>query len=78
MNYNIIAILVRQPSKVGEELQNLLGLYGNIIRTRLGLHREETAGGVILLDLTGEQNQINSFIEMLNNIQGIEYKHVVM
>ncbi|HOK38413.1 MAG: hypothetical protein WHW07_08235 [Bacteroidales bacterium] len=78
MEYNVISILVREPVKVGSKLQDVLSLYGCVIRTRLGLNREEIAGGIILMELNGDQNQINLLISELNEIEGIEFKQIII
>lgn len=78
MEYNVISILVREPVKVGTKLQELLSLYGCVIRIRLGLHREEIAGGIIILELSGDQKQIDLLIAELNDIEGIEFKQIII
>lgn len=76
MEYNIITILVKKPEKVGTKLQDILSLYGCVIRTRLGLHREEIKGGIIILDVYGDQNQINLLLGELKEIEGIDFKQI--
>lgn len=76
MEFQIIGILVREPEKLGIKLQDLLGLYGCIIRNRIGLNREGIKGGIIILDLHGDQNQIDKFYNELEELIGIEYKQI--
>jgi len=76
MNYEIIGILVRNPTTCGKKLQELLTLYGCVIRNRLGINREEVKGGIIILDIAGNLEQINLLKKELTNLDGIEYKHI--
>jgi hypothetical protein len=74
MEYNVLVLLVKNPSLVGDKLQNLLTLYGCVVRHRLGLNRDNVEGGIIILDLTGDENQIKLFIREISEIDGIDYK----
>ncbi|MDD2386318.1 MAG: hypothetical protein PHP52_05995 [Bacteroidales bacterium] len=76
MKYEIIGILVRNPEFGAKKLQETLTLYGCIIRNRLGINRNEVKGGIIILDIEGDEKQIKLFLEELNNIEGIEYQHI--
>ncbi|PLX06378.1 MAG: hypothetical protein C0596_18090 [Marinilabiliales bacterium] len=76
MSYNIIGILVRKPEAGSIKLQEVLTRYGNVIRNRLGIHRDEVAGGIIILDIYGDNNQKELFYKELDSIDGIEYKHI--
>lgn len=76
MEYNILGIIIRQPKVTGEKLQDLFLQFGCIIKTRLGLNREEINEGIIILDLNGDQHQIELFINKLDTIKGIEYRHI--
>lgn len=76
MEYRILGILVKEPGKVGENLQNLFSNYGCIIRTRIGLNRDNIQGGVIILDLHGDEHQIELFLNELNDLEGIQYKYI--
>ncbi len=74
MEYNILALLVKNPSLVGDKLQDLLTLYGCVIRHRLGLNRDNVEGGIIILDLAGDEQQIDLLLKELSKLEGIEYK----
>jgi hypothetical protein len=76
MNYNIATILIRKPKIAAEKLQNLFTLYGCIIRSRLGLNRDNIEGGLIILELSGDEKQIVLFTEELNRLEGIDYKYI--
>jgi hypothetical protein len=62
---------VQDPSK----LQSVLTMYGNIIRTRLGLNEETDSRGnrygIILLELAGDVEQFDMLQERLGKIEGI-------
>lgn len=76
MEYEIIGILVRNPEIAAKKLQEILTHYGCIIRNRLGINRDEIKGGIIILDIAGDEKQIELFLKELNNIEGIEFKHI--
>jgi hypothetical protein len=76
MDYNIVTILVRKPKIAAEKLQNLFTLYGCIIRSRLGLNRQSIEGGLIILELSGDEKQIVLFNDELKKIEGIDYKYI--
>lgn len=76
MEYTVAGILVKKPQIVAEKLQNLLSLYGCIIRTRLGLNREAIEGGIIILEIDGDEKQIELFFNDLSKLEGIDYKQI--
>jgi hypothetical protein len=56
--------------------QRLLTKYGNVIRTRLGLHENHyetpTIKGFLLLEMFGEAAEIASFEQAIRKISGIQ------
>ncbi len=58
------------------KLQEIFTIYGNIIKTRLGLNHldDQDAGlnAVILLELYGEESQINHFQDELLAVKGLK------
>lgn len=74
--YKIAGVLVKEPGKAGEKLQQILTAYGCVIRSRLGINNEKFKGGVIILDLTGDENEIELLINKLNNLEGIEVHYM--
>jgi hypothetical protein len=76
MDYSIVTILLRKPKIAAEKLQNLFTLYGCIIRSRLGLNRESIEGGIIILELSGDDKQIVLFNGELKKLEGIDYKYI--
>lgn len=78
MEYNILAILVKDSFLVGEKLQDLFSHFGCVIRTRLGLNNDEKGAPLIIMDLYGDSDQIKLFLNELNKIAGIEYKYKII
>ncbi len=74
----IVGIKVSPSLQDATKLQSVLTLYGNIIRTRLGLNEDvDEAGnryGIILLELVGDQYQFNQLQNRLATIEGIIVK----
>jgi len=75
---NIMAILVESRSSEAQKLQKVLSENGCVIKTRLGIH--DTAddkcsdSGVIILNLTGTDEEIDSLEKELNSLKGIKAK----
>jgi len=61
--------------------QQLLTKYGNVIRTRLGLHEShyETSKikGLLLLEMVGDAAEIASFEKAVSKISGIQVQKMV-
>lgn len=72
----IFGICIRRDAVDVVKFQNLLTTYGNVIRTRLGLHEShyETNAlkGLLLLELAGDKKQIEAFENAVKAIEGIE------
>lgn len=72
----IFGICIRRDAVDVLKFQKLLTTYGNVIRTRLGLHENhyETNAlkGLLLLELVGDQQQIEAFENAVKEIKGIE------
>ncbi|HRZ42379.1 MAG TPA: hypothetical protein P5228_06725 [Bacteroidales bacterium] len=71
----IIGIRVTPEVQDAVQIQNILTMYGNIIRTRLGLNEEtDDRGnryGIILLELSGDPEQFDALQERLLKIHGL-------
>ena len=56
--------------------QHLLTKYGNVIRTRLGLHESHyevpKVKGLLLLEMFGDASEIASFEKAVHKISGIQ------
>ncbi|HTY64416.1 MAG TPA: hypothetical protein VMG30_19355 [Acidobacteriota bacterium] len=76
----VLAVHVTDRLKKVPSVQKLLSQYGDVIRTRLGLHevsKEFSApGGILILDIVNEA-KARQLQKALNKITGIETKLVV-
>lgn len=76
----VLVVHVTDRLKKAPEVQKSLSEFGNVIRTRVGLHevnREYSSPeGVLLLDIVGEA-KARQLQKALNKIRGIETKLVV-
>lgn len=72
----IIGVQLTPDVNNAKKLQEIFTIYGNIIKTRLGLnHLEDTDLGlnaVIVLELYGEETQINRFQDELLAVKGLK------
>jgi hypothetical protein len=77
-NIKIIGILIKDRIKEAGKTQKALTDFAHIIETRMGFHEVSeikcSRVGVIILHLTGNQNEWNQFEEALSQIGGIEVK----
>lgn len=64
-----------------ESVQHLLTEYGCSIRTRLGLHEADkgfcSPNGLLLLEMTDDENTADQLVARLNTIEGVEVKKMV-
>ncbi|MFO7722968.1 MAG: hypothetical protein R6V49_07075 [Bacteroidales bacterium] len=76
----IIGIKVTPEVPDATQIQSILTMYGNIIRTRLGLNEEvDEKGnryGIILLELSGDPEQFEILQRRLERIEGIVLKQM--
>ena len=76
----ILTILVTDRIKEAGNTQKVLSEFGHIIKSRLGFHEvsEKVCSrvGVIILQLTGKEEDWVKFENALSKIDGIEYKNV--
>lgn len=74
----ILGILITDRKKEAGEVQKILTQYGSAIKTRLGLHEvgDETLSeeGLILLELTGSQSEMDNLEKKLESIEGTQTK----
>jgi len=61
-----------------DSVQHWLTKYGCSIRTRLGLHEADkgfcSPNGLLLLEMTDDDAQVNELMTKLNAIEGLEVK----
>ena len=76
--YNVMTLLVNNRSKNSTTLQSVLTDSGCIINTRLGLHEAGNVcseEGLIILQLTGSDTDIQNLEKNLNKIDGVVAKN---
>ena len=77
----ILGVMINDPSKGADKIQNILTKYGCSIRTRLGLHdidadyARET--GLMLLELAGDMQECLRLENELLAIEGVEVQKMV-
>ena len=76
--HTIVAVHITDRLKEAVEIQGVLTQYGDIIKTRLGLHEVQAGGmsGLLLLDVTPPSDRIEQFESDLAQIEGVEVKSV--
>lgn len=72
----VVGIAINDPNSKSTLLQETLTAFGCSIRTRLGLNNsdENSARGLILLELTGDAKEQKNLLDSLKKIEGIEVK----
>lgn len=77
----IIGIKVKDHTADATVLQDILTRYGCVIRTRLGLPSNDAAGtadkGIIILELTGDTEEIQHLEKALDGLNYLEIKKMV-
>lgn len=75
--YNIMAVLINHRSKKAPTVQEVFTKHGCSIKMRLGLHEAGdvcSEEGLVILQLTGEKNDIKALEDELNGIEGVKAK----
>ncbi|MEM1988306.1 MAG: hypothetical protein QXS41_00480 [Candidatus Woesearchaeota archaeon] len=74
--YHIIGLVLKNRKENAIKLQEILSKYGEIIKTRLGIHetKEEKDHGLIILHIEGKEKEIKKLIEELNSLKEINAK----
>jgi hypothetical protein len=77
----ILGIHVHNRAQQALGVQRILGEYGSIIRTRLGLHelddQASDAAGVILLELVGTAAAADRLVRQLRKCRGVQVKKLL-
>jgi hypothetical protein len=77
----ILGILIGNEVVDIVSFQQLLTKYGNVIRTRLGLHENHyelpNIKGLLVLELAGDAAEIASFEQSIGKIFGIQVQKMV-
>ncbi|RCW55416.1 hypothetical protein [Halanaerobium sp. ST460_2HS_T2] len=76
----IMAILIDKRTDAAPEVQKILTEHGCIIKTRLGMHESSTCAdeGMIILDLTADNTEVEALEAELNSIDGVNVKSMVL
>ena len=75
--YNIMAVLINHRSKKAPTVQEVFTKHGCSIKMRLGLHEAGdvcSEEGLVLLQLSGEKDDIKALEDELNGIEGVKAK----
>ena len=76
--HTIVAVHITDRLKDAVDIQRLLTKYGDIIKTRLGLHDVGDGGmnGLLLLDVIPSGDRIAQFEKDLQQVEGVEVKSI--
>ena len=76
--HTIVAVHITDRLKEAVEIQVVLTKYGDIIKTRLGLHEIDVGGasGLLLLDVVPPADRIAQFENDLRQVEGVEVKSI--
>ncbi len=76
--HTIIAVHITDRIKEAVDIQKVLTRYGDIVKTRLGLHEVDAGGmsGLLLLDVIPPADRIAQFENELLGIEGVEVKTI--
>jgi hypothetical protein len=77
---HILGILVTNRENESENVQRILTKYGCSIKTRLGLHEDETGSnscGLIVLELTGETSEMDKLENELKGVEALQISKMV-
>ncbi len=77
----ILGVLLKKRTVTSTEFQSILSKYGCSIKTRVGIHQATdgvcSPDGVILLDIIGEDSELNTLEAELKAIDGAEVQKMV-
>ena len=76
----IMAILIDKRTDAAPRVQKILTEHGCIIKTRLGMHESSTCAdeGMIILDLTADNGEVENLKEELQAVEGVKVKSMVL
>jgi ACT domain-containing protein len=80
-NHVIIGLHIQDRITRASEVQRILTQYGCNIKTRLGLHEVNgdvcSGNGVVILELTGAQSDIDALITALKATEGVDLQTMI-
>lgn len=76
----LLGILIKERQKAATKVQELLTQFGCSIKTRLGMHEATddrcAPHGLIILELTGDKDEMMKLENALNDIESVEAKNI--
>ncbi len=80
-NHLLLTIHITDRLTEVSKVQTVLSQFGNIIKTRLGLHQVgdsfDSADGIIILELLDNRDKMAELTSALSAIAGVEFKEVI-
>jgi hypothetical protein len=80
-NHLILAVHITERLKHAVEIQNVLTKFGDVIKTRIGLHdvseQMSSPNGVLLLECIGDEQKFSALSDALQAVSGVEVKKIV-
>jgi hypothetical protein len=77
----ILGVMINDPSKGADRIQNILTKYGCTIRTRLGIHDIDkdyaSDTGLMLLELVGDMQECLRLENELLTLEGVDVQKMV-
>ncbi|MHB1314352.1 MAG: hypothetical protein ACYCX2_02565 [Christensenellales bacterium] len=81
MPCNIMIVKIGKRREKSPKVQEVLAQFGCSIKTRLGLHETDNAcsdEGVLILQLTGEEDEMYKLEEALNELSDVKAQMVIL
>jgi len=82
MEYKIVAVKVGNREGVAQDMQGILTEHGCAIKVRLGLHdmpeNSCSPAGLVLMEVTGENSEIQAMVLKLNALPETSAKFLVI
>ncbi len=80
-DHTVVGVHVRDRDMNAVGVQKVLTEFGDVVRTRLGLHEPDgktaSRNGLILLELVGDGRRVKSCVTALRRCAGIQLKTMV-
>ena len=77
----VLGVMINDPSKGADRIQNILTKYGCTIRTRLGIHDIDkdyaSDTGLMLLELVGDMQECLRLENELLALEGVDVQKMV-
>ncbi len=81
MACNIMVVKIGSRRDRSPQVQEVLAKFGCSIKVRLGLHETEDVcsdEGILVLQLTGEKDEMNDLEKALNKVPSVQAKMVIL